>query len=66
MTRGSNTPILAPFNDPKLEFHKKKTTKLGESSKRTFESKFEYFEKTPNKKELGYEPESKQEYEKVS
>lgn len=40
-------------------------TKLREASKRTLEREFESFEMTPNKKESGYEPKSKQESDKL-
>lgn len=63
MTRGSKTPIVSPLKDPESAFHKKKNKNVGESSN-TFESnKFEHFEKTPSKKEVGYELETKNDSE---
>ena len=55
MTRGSKTPILPPLEDLKPAFHKKKGKKGASSN--TFKSeKFELFERTPDKKEIGYDP----------
>ena len=65
MNWGSKTPIIPLFEDPESEYHKKMKTKLREASKRTLEREFESFEMTPNKKESGYEPKSKQESDKL-
>lgn len=61
MTRGSRFPIVPPLEDPKSAFHIKKDKKIGESS-RTFQTNnFESFEKTPDKKRIGYELETETE-----
>ena len=64
MTCGSNTPLTPPLEDPELAFHKAKDKNVGGSSNiPKNESTFESFERTPNKKEAGYEP--KKETEKL-
>ena len=62
MNHGSNLPLTPPFEDLKSAFHKNKDKHIGESSNKPVnKSKFESFEKTPNKKEAGYKPETESE-----
>ena len=58
MTRGSVNPIVPPCQDPKSDFHIKKHKKVDELTS-TFEfDTFEQFEKSPNKKGIGCDPET--------
>lgn len=58
MTQGSKFPIVPPLEDLESAFHKKKDKKAGESSNTFQTDKFEGFEKTHDKKGIGYESES--------
>lgn len=56
MIIGSKTPIVPPLQDPESGFHKKKDKKVNESTS-SFQSDkgFESFDRTPDKKGIGYE-----------
>lgn len=56
--QGSKLPIIPPLEDPESAFRKRKTTTVGEASKKTLEDKNDSFEKTNNKMGAGYKPET--------
>lgn len=58
MSQGSKFPIVPPLEDPKFPFRKKKNKKVGQSSSKFKIENFEIFEKTPDMKGIGYEPET--------
>lgn len=57
--QGSNFPIIPPLEDLQIVFHKKKYKRVNESSSSFQLDKFKSFEKTSDKKGIGYDPGTK-------
>lgn len=63
MTRGTTFKLVPPFEDLEAEFHKKKDKNEGKSSSSFKSDEVATFEKIPDKKDIGYEPETKNDSE---